>query len=110
MPGFWLGLWHGLTSVFSLVAELFGGAGIYAVPNSGSAYDIGFLLGILSLAGAAAYCGNLADHRSLSRYMTHWLADRESEIERERRFLRDIAKCDNIEDIRRMLDNRALGE
>ena len=40
-PGFWLGLVHGMTAPFSLIASLFWDVRIYAFPNAGGWYDLG---------------------------------------------------------------------
>jgi hypothetical protein len=46
LPGFWLGLWHGLISPVTFIVSLFrDDVGIYAVRNSGGWYDFGFLFG-----------------------------------------------------------------
>jgi len=58
-PGFWSGLLHGFTIVFSLIASIFADARIYAFPNSGGWYDLGFVLGASSFlggSGAGARC------------------------------------------------------
>jgi hypothetical protein len=44
-PGFWLGLVHGATALFSLFTSLFAPVRIYAVPNDGFLYDLGFVTG-----------------------------------------------------------------
>ena len=44
-PGFLMGLVHGFISLFSLVGSLFLDIRIYGFPNSGSGYDVGFVLG-----------------------------------------------------------------
>jgi len=51
VPGFWLGLLHGAIAPFSLIASLFYDVRIYAFPNSGWWYDLGFFLGIAGTAG-----------------------------------------------------------
>jgi len=55
-PGFWSGLLHGATAPFALVGSLFKDIRIYAFPNSGWWYDLGFVLGIgATWGGGAAY-------------------------------------------------------
>jgi hypothetical protein len=50
--GFWLGLWHGFTVLFTFVISLFNDkVGIYAVHNAGGWYDFGFLLGVMMFWG-----------------------------------------------------------
>ena len=44
-PGFLMGLVHGFISLFSLLGSLFLDIRIYSFPNSGSGYDVGFVLG-----------------------------------------------------------------
>jgi prepilin signal peptidase PulO-like enzyme (type II secretory pathway) len=53
-PGFLLGLLHGFISLFSLIGSLFFDTRIYGFPNSGSGYDVGFVL------GAAIFYGGIA--------------------------------------------------
>jgi hypothetical protein len=55
LPGFWLGLVHGLIAPFALVGHLFDPSiRVYAFPNSGGWYDFGFILGIGALLGGGA--------------------------------------------------------
>jgi hypothetical protein len=44
-PGFWSGLLHGAIAPFALIASLFKEIRIYAFPNSGWWYDLGFVIG-----------------------------------------------------------------
>lgn len=45
-PGFFLGLWHGLIMIPSLLGSVFmDDVRIYAFPNDGILYDIGFVIG-----------------------------------------------------------------
>jgi hypothetical protein len=48
-PGFFAGLLHGLSAPFALAASLFWNVRIYAFPNSGFGYDLGFVLGFGTL-------------------------------------------------------------
>src|SRR5213083_1016069 len=50
-PGFWLGLFHGFTIVFSLIGSIFTHNRIYAFPNSGGWYDFGYVLGAAMFLG-----------------------------------------------------------
>ncbi len=50
-PGFLLGLWHGFIAPISLVGSFFADHRMYAFPNSGVLYDLGFLLGISAWGG-----------------------------------------------------------
>ena len=52
LPGFFLGLLHGYISLFSLIASLFTDVRIYAYPNSGWWYDLGFILGVMAFYGS----------------------------------------------------------
>jgi hypothetical protein len=45
-PGFVSGIWHGIIGPLALVAGIFSDVRIYAFPNSGWFYDLGFGLGI----------------------------------------------------------------
>ncbi len=47
LPGFFMGIWHGLLAPWSLIARLFLDIKMYAFPNSGWFYDLGFLIGVL---------------------------------------------------------------
>ena len=51
-PGFLLGFWHGFVAPISFVVSLFSEKiRIYAVPNTGKFYDLGFMLGISGFSG-----------------------------------------------------------
>jgi len=52
-PGFFLGLFHGVTMFFSLIGGIFSDYRIYAFPNSGGWYDFGYFLGAASAFGGA---------------------------------------------------------
>ena len=52
-PGFFSGLLHGFMIVFSLVGSIFMDIRIYAFPNSGFFYDLGFLIGAATFLGGA---------------------------------------------------------
>jgi len=46
IAGFWNGLWHGIILPFSFIISLFDPSiSIYASVNSGSWYDLGFVIG-----------------------------------------------------------------
>lgn len=45
-PGFFSGVWHGLLAPWTLIIRLFLDIKMYAIPNSGWFYDLGFLLGV----------------------------------------------------------------
>jgi len=47
VPGFWMGLWHGIIAPIAFIVSLFSDhVRIYAFPNSGRWYDLGFMIGI----------------------------------------------------------------
>jgi hypothetical protein len=45
--GFFSGLWHGLLAPWTLILRLFIDIEMYAIPNTGWFYDLGFLIGII---------------------------------------------------------------
>lgn len=54
--GFFSGVWHGFIVVFSFIGSLFSDSiAIYAVNNTGGGYDIGFLMGLGTLASGYSY-------------------------------------------------------
>lgn len=53
-PGFWYGLLHGAISPFALIGGFFMEVRVYAFPNSGWWYDLGFLIGAAALFGGSA--------------------------------------------------------
>ena len=54
VAGFWLGLWHGAISPFTIVISLFtDDVSVYEVFNKGNWYDFGFVLGILMFVGGS---------------------------------------------------------
>ena len=53
LPGFLAGLVHGFISPFALVAEIFTNFRVYAYPNSGGWYDLGFMLGAGMILGGS---------------------------------------------------------
>ena len=50
-PGFWSGLLHGFTILFSLIGSIFTNHRIYAFPNSGGWYDFGYVMGASMFLG-----------------------------------------------------------
>jgi hypothetical protein len=62
-PGFLNGFWHGFIAPIAFVVSLFSDhVRIYAVPNAGRWYDLGFMLGISGFSG-----GIFAGSRSRAR-------------------------------------------
>ena len=53
-PGFLLGLLHGFLAFFTMILSFFTEVKMYATPNSGSLYDLGFVLGFMIFAGGGA--------------------------------------------------------
>ena len=51
-PGFLLGFIHGFLSLFSLIGSFFWDIRVYAFPNGGRWYDVGFVLGASCFFGA----------------------------------------------------------
>ena len=46
LPGLFIGVWHGLIVPIALLAGLFSDIRIYAFPNEGFLYDLGFVIGL----------------------------------------------------------------
>lgn len=53
-PGFFSALFHGVTAPFTLLLGWLWDGRIYAFPNSGWFYDLGFLLGLSVWGGGGA--------------------------------------------------------
>lgn len=50
--GFWVGLWHGIISVVTLIIGIFSDTvKVYETSNTGGWYDFGFLLGVICIWG-----------------------------------------------------------
>jgi hypothetical protein len=52
-PGFLYGFLHGFLIMFSFIGSLFTDIRIYAFPNAGGWYDLGFLLGAAMFLGGS---------------------------------------------------------
>ncbi|MFC2134691.1 hypothetical protein ACFLTH_08755 [Bacteroidota bacterium] len=53
--GFWLGLWHGFTSLFTFIGSLFSdNISMYEVYNNGTWYNLGFLIGVSTFFGGGS--------------------------------------------------------
>jgi hypothetical protein len=52
-PGFLMGLLHGFFVVLSLIGSIWWDMRVYAFPNSGGWYDLGFVIGAAMFFGAA---------------------------------------------------------
>jgi hypothetical protein len=55
VPGFFSGLLHGLLILVSLVGSIFTDVRVYAFPNSGFFYDLGFVIGASAILGGGAH-------------------------------------------------------
>jgi len=54
VTGFWWGLWHGLIAPISFIISLFNrNVTIYEVHNSGTLYNLGYLLGLSCVLGGS---------------------------------------------------------
>jgi hypothetical protein len=52
LAGFWLGLWHGFTLLFTFIVSLFNhSVGVYEVHNSGGWYNFGYVVGVMMFWG-----------------------------------------------------------
>jgi hypothetical protein len=52
-----MGLIHGFLIVFSLIASFFVDVRIYAFPNAGHMYDLGYVLGAMLFLGGSGASG-----------------------------------------------------
>ena len=55
VPGFFHGLLHGFLLLVSLVGSIFTDVRVYAFPNSGFLYDLGFVIGASAVLGGGAH-------------------------------------------------------
>ena len=54
VSGFLSGFWHGFISLFTFIVSLFNPTvRVYEVHNSGSLYDLGFILGVVVFFGGS---------------------------------------------------------
>jgi hypothetical protein len=60
LPGFFMGIWHGLLAPWSLIARLFLEVRMYACPNAGWVYDLGFLIGVFFSLPFGWFCALIA--------------------------------------------------
>lgn len=51
LPGFWYGLFHGFLILFSFIGSFFTEFEIYTIPNAGTWYDFGYILGVMIFFG-----------------------------------------------------------
>jgi hypothetical protein len=66
-PGFLLGLWHGFIFPVAFILSLFlKDVAVYAVPNNGLLYNLGYFIGIVFL-GAAHRGGHVVIRRRIIR-------------------------------------------
>jgi len=73
VPGFLSGLLHGFLIFFSLIGSLFMDIRIYAYPNSGWLYDLGFFIGAMAVLGGGGAGANKKKKKK----------NRESKVEKE---------------------------
>ena len=59
-PGFFMGIWHGMLAPWTLILRIFMDIRMYAVPNSGWPYDLGFLIGVTGSLPIGWLCAILA--------------------------------------------------
>jgi len=57
-PGFLYGLFHGFILLFAFVGTFFTDYAVYAYPNAGWPYDLGFLIGVMVFFGGAGGGGS----------------------------------------------------
>ncbi len=56
VPGFFRGFLHGVIAPFSLIGSFFSSSvRMYAYPNAGVVYDVGFFLGLAALTGGGGF-------------------------------------------------------
>jgi hypothetical protein len=54
IAGFWRGFWHGLIAPITFAISVFNpNVHVYEVHNNGRAYNLGFLLGVMSSLGGS---------------------------------------------------------
>lgn len=53
-PGFFIGMFHGVISFFTMILSFFTDIEMYARANSGSWYDLGFVIGAMIFYGGGA--------------------------------------------------------
>ncbi len=53
-PGFFIGIFHGLISFFTMILSFFTDVEMYSRSNSGSWYDLGFVIGAMIFYGGGA--------------------------------------------------------
>lgn len=55
VAGFWLGVWHGISSPVTFVISLFSDSvHLYEVHNNGGWYNFGFLFGVTAISGGGS--------------------------------------------------------
>lgn len=95
--GFWVGLWHGIISIITLVIGVFSdGVRVYEVHNTGGWYDFGFLLGVTAVWGG----GSSTAHRRRvkSRREQQWEEIGRMVESKVRRKVREWAEAEPGED------------
>ena len=57
-PGFFMGLWNGISAPLALIGSIFMNIRMYAFPNSGIGYDFGFIIGLMGFWGGGTVIYN----------------------------------------------------
>ncbi len=71
--GFWMGIWHGMISVITLIFGIFSdNVQVYEVNNTGGWYDAGFLFGTLTIWGSGSKGYQRARRRQRRREREEW--------------------------------------
>lgn len=64
VPGFFMGILHGVILPFAFIGSIFTECRIYAFPNSGFFYDFGYLIGVsLMFGGGGASSGRITSDK-----------------------------------------------
>jgi hypothetical protein len=79
-PGFFMGLIHGIVSSFALIGSIFMDIRVYAFPNSGVLYDLGFSLGIL-LCSLIVFSRIIVNQEQEIEELKDQIAEKEERIE-----------------------------
>ena len=95
--GFWVGLWHGIISLATLVIGLFDDhVRVYEVDNTGRLYDFGFWLGVVCMAGGGSR--SVRPARPKTRNEKEW-EEIGAKVEKKlRRKIREWAEAEPSED------------
>ncbi len=96
--GFWLGLWHGIISLVTLIIGIFSDTvRMYEPHNTGGWYDFGFLMGIGIMAGGGSRA-NPARRRRKREQDKEWQEVADKVEAKVRRKIREWAEAEPDED------------